>query len=432
MTRHHRVDVSVLLDRARSVAEAGELDVARKMLLRRIFDEPGDLRLRMALAEASRAAGIPSEAARWGIARPGWATEREVRDLRRWLLGHHEGGDEVRSLLKFPQSAELPAELRDLVAPERQAPTQDRSAEPGDSAGCAALVITAMAVLAVVISLGWVFVAAVFDADDVRATAITAGMAMLFAGAFAGVALLIAAALDRLSRVRPGARTLTTVPTARPSMVETPFAVDLAWRLFERGDEREALILLRNCVRRNASNEVSAARAALTEMARARGRADQAARWGAPIAGISTAAERQAYANALSGPGAVRRLRRYSELGDHEPLGADVRDVLNRVPPGGGVARARGTGGAPERDQDEAALDRWERWDRRVSRISIVFLAVIGIALMTVFVVALIDGELATPVAHVSFAVSGAILIIVVAVERIAGRALARLDRRGG
>lgn len=406
-----RVNPSALIARALADADAGRFDQARRRLFRGLHADTSDFRVRLALAEISRAAGIPSEAARWGIVRSGWSTEREVRDLRRWLLGHYEGGEEVRSLLRLGDR-DVPSELEDLVDPDRPAPAVDPRARRRDRAGCAMILGLVVLVLAVVVALAWVFVAAAFEAEDMRGTAIAAAIAVLVVGAFAGIVVGVGWLVGR--NPLGSSRVVERAPAG------SNFALELARRLFEVGEEREAVILLRNRLQFGTAEEASAARAALVAFARAHRRTDQAGRWGVGIEGLTTVSERRAFARALNHRDSEMRLRELSEIRVGRPLTPDAREVLGLVP-----------GALTEVLNGRIGLEAEERWALLFQRLSVPYLIAAGVVLAAVFFLALFDQPLATTLARTALVLGGLMTIVILVVEQLERAAARRVTTAG-
>ena len=406
-----RVNSSALIARALEEADAGRFDQARRRLFRGLNADTSDFRVRLALAEISRAAGIPSEAARWGIVRSGWSTEREVRDLRRWLLGHYEGGEEVRSLLQLGDRY-VPSELEDLLDPDRPAPAVDPRARRRDRAGCAMILGVIVIVLAVVVALAWVFVAAAFEAEDIRGTAIAAAIAVLLVGAFAGIVVGVGWLVGRNPLGR--SRVLEEAPAG------SNFALALARRLFEVGEEREAVILLRNRLQFGTAEEASAARTALVAFARAHRRTDQAGRWGVGIEGLTTASERRAFARALNHRDSETQLRELSELRVDLPLTPDAQEVLDLVP-----------GALTEVLNGRVGLEAEERWALLLHRLSVPYLIAAGAGLAAVFFLALLDQPFATTLARTALVLGGLMTIVILVLEQLERAAARRATTAG-
>jgi hypothetical protein len=112
--------------------------------------DPADLPLRMALADEYRRIRQGSQAARWGIATPGWARKHEIEELRRWLIGEEVDGRRLRSLLMISHDARVPPEVEDLV------PEAARGPQPPDrgDAGCLPLALAVIGVLFTAVTTG--------------------------------------------------------------------------------------------------------------------------------------------------------------------------------------------------------------------------------------------------------------------------------------
>lgn len=277
--------------------------------------------LRMELAAHYRRFGVPSEAARWGATTPGWATDRENRDLRRWLLGRYSDHyDYARPLLLLPSDAELPIEVRPIVNPRFVGPTPLVTEDSGRP-GCALIIVALVAALASLLCWLGILWSASIDADDLvgrsRALAVT------------GIATGLTAVgawwwMSRLDRARRPA-------DAEVEPVDSDFVVRLARRLASEGDERAAMVLLTAALRLGSGNGVDVRRT-MVALSREGEHWDQAGRWGIGLEGATTSRERAAFARMLSSRSSNSlAVGEAALLSPHEPLTTDAKDVYRRV-----------------------------------------------------------------------------------------------------
>lgn len=390
---------------------------------------PQAIDVRMALAEHYRERGVPAEAARWGILTSGWATEREIRDLRRWLLGRYGDFDYVRELLGLAVSDELPAEVRDLVAPEYRAavPVEHASsptARAWRAAGCLGAVVVLTAIVSTITFVGRVFLVALLDSPGLRETAWDA----VFATA-AGLALTAVVVVPWWIRSRIMSGNRSSSPHSsdlRPAATWTPYSVELAWEVFERGDERSADILLRACLRWGGTAHETAVRAALAEMARRHGRAAEAGRWGSGVLGLTTPAERSAFAAGLVAERDPRwRLRQLAEFGPTQRLNEDALDVLRRA------SASTSMNVDSESAADDAALDAVERRESRAVRAGLAMFVILAVGSAGIVVAAVTSWFDPTIAARIVIALAAAPLVVMM-VDDVAGDVRARRRRREG
>lgn len=309
-----------VLEELRRTTDPASLLKARAAARAELRRDGRDAEVRLALAEHYRACGVRSQAGRWGITTDGWATQDEIRQLRHWLLGYADRSDFARDMLRLDADEALPDAVLDLVEPSLREP-RDAPRSRGQT-GCWSFLVAFVSMIVATVCGGILIVKAFNDDPDLFSAAHTLRAIGGTAGAIAIAAFLIGRWLDR----RDMRRTLEYPST---QALDPSFAVGLAWRLTDAGDRRAGEILLRARLRRADDRE---ARRALVASAREEGRADQAGRWGAPLDGETTVAERQAFAASLGGVEPGRRLERVRELSEawlH--TSRDMRDVVRRA-----------------------------------------------------------------------------------------------------
>ncbi|AUG28350.1 MULTISPECIES: hypothetical protein [Microbacterium] len=178
------------------------------------------------------------------------------------------------------------------------------------------------------------------------------------------------------------------------------FGTSLAWRLHDAGDDRASRILLRRMI----DIDVDGARAAMVEQSRMAGRLDEAGRWGCAKPGLSTPAERTAFAGQLRARPVESRLRELAGIFSDRPLSADAADVLRRA------------GGSPEppvptpADPGDGFGTRWHALPR-------VTVVVLGLAIAVALIVAIAQAPDATRIARLALACGGAVVGILWIIE---------------
>lgn len=189
------------------------------------------------------------------------------------------------------------------------------------------------------------------------------------------------------------------------------FGTDLAARLIEAGHTQEATILLRTVLRADAGDE-RRARELLVELNRQSSRPDQAARWGLPIDGLTTPAERRAYVRAVGGLPSVGRLEDLS-LSWGRPLSSDTLDVLRRAGWRSGDPHPATTG--------ESRFERPSR-PRALRMTYTVAFALFAVALIVAATLSAFSSPVAAPLARVLIAsigiIGGPMLVCEAVLER--------------
>jgi hypothetical protein len=125
------VDVDLTLDAVRTLRSQGETESARLLLRALAEQSPRDVTVRMALADVARADGHVDQAARWGLAIPGWTTEHERETFSR-VLDHVSTMSRVRRYLRLGPREPLPVDLVPLL-PEHlldRGPSDEDGREP--------------------------------------------------------------------------------------------------------------------------------------------------------------------------------------------------------------------------------------------------------------------------------------------------------------
>lgn len=264
----------------------------------------GSPELRLALAEHYRRIGDRAQAGRWGIVFPGWCRPREVAQMRLWLLGHADRHDFVRANLHLPRDEVVPTAVADLISPT----FIERGPRGASGAGACALIAVLIGGL---LGLVWATIRTLWGATfgTPSPTYATATLVLLIVVVIAGAVATIAA--------RP-------VPLPNPE-----FATRRALQLLDDRAE-EGRVMLRALVRVDGDSE---ARRALVEDARRRGLPAEAGRWGSPVTGLTTEAERDAYAATLlfRGKDPAMSLAERSSLRPDDPVPGDVADVARRL-----------------------------------------------------------------------------------------------------
>lgn len=349
---------------------------AREKIIGRLRNHPHET-LRIALAEHYRTRGVSSQAGVWGVTSPGWATDREIRDARRFVLGQFSTDDYVRFNLRLTSTDAVPDEFVDLVDPAFRAPYETPPQLLG--VGCGMLVAQGASVLvaaACVLSLiGELTVRGSLTSAPALA-GVTLGAAIIFLALFM---------IDRRARKRRAGNVGSSVPEIPTS--DPLFGTTLAWRLWDSGQHRESQILLRSMIR--FGTDEAAARRALVAMCREVRRPDQAGRWGCMVPGLTTPAERGAYARHLRGE---QRRQGLGELSMASPgrLPADALDVLRRAK----ITPPTPTSGSVGVDEGDFGMSRREK----ATLITVVWLSAVAAAIIVALAAAQLP--IAIPVAR--------------------------------
>ncbi|MDC7804241.1 hypothetical protein PP359_09950 [Sphingomonas sp. BLCC-B65] len=344
--------------------------------------------LRMALAAHDRRHGEPSQAGRWGIVTEGWATTRELRDLRRYLLGQFSEGDYVRSVLLLPPDATLPGAVADLVDPAFRPPRAGETVTSGP--GCVLALGATISGLTAFMLL-YVIVWNVLTSGNVASAPMLALLSAAAALVCVGFVLAV-----RARGPRPSA---TSSPAIEPR--DRFFGTSLAWRLHDAGDDRASRILLRRMIELDIDGD--GARAAMVEQSRMAGRLDEAGRWGCAKPGLSTPAERTAFAEQLRASPVESRLRELAGIPTPLPLPSDARDVLRRA------------GGEPTEPVEQTESD--DGFGTRWKALPLVTFVMLGLAIAVALIVAIAQVPEAPLIARVTLACSGAIVGVLWIIE---------------
>ena len=272
-----------------------------------------DTRTRMLLAEHYRALRAPDQAARWGLAEPGWPHASEMRALRLVLLERYSRW-EARSYLDLDRDEPTPVGIDDLIE-TRPEPWQGRLL----NIGCLAVVPAMLFGVFGFIGTDIWAVALLFTGQSVLDAIETVRTAAVATAVSVVVGVAGAVACDRFIEVADAALERAT-----------RISVEALHAKLQRDDERHALA--HGWLEGSWSAEAQLpARRLLVESARRRRRAAEAGRWGAAVDGLTTGGEREAFARTLCGGDGwmhefeSRTMRRQRDLSD------DERDVLRRA-----------------------------------------------------------------------------------------------------
>lgn len=264
----------------------------------------GSPELRLALAEHYRRIGDRAQAGRWGIVFPGWCRPRELAQMRRWLLGHADRYNFVRANLHLPRNRPVPSAVADLTSPA----FVEHGPRGASGAGAFALVIVLiggfLGLVSATIRTLWGATFGTPSPADATATLVLL------------IVVLIAVVVATMA--------------ARPvRLPDREFATRRALELLDDRPE-EGRAMLRALVRSDSDPE---ARRALVEDARRRRLPAEAGRWGSPVTGLTTEAERDAYAVAIlsRGKDPTTLLVERSSLRPDDPVPGDVADVARRL-----------------------------------------------------------------------------------------------------
>ncbi len=302
--------LAVVLERLRT-APTDSLRWERRDLMR--SGVAADASVRRMLAEHYRRIGAPDQAARWGVDTPGWARASELRALRRMLLDLLPDA-EPRDLLGLSVHEPTPHGLADLL-----------DLEPLPREGW----VRGVAGMVLLVSVLFVGAGVLGVAGGVLirvATGEPTGQVLAFLGAGC-LAVLIAIALGS------AAFATVDISTRRLGRARSAAVRSRVERLIDSLDRAERTVLLRSWLRSlpRESDAQRPARVRLVELARTRGFAAEAGRWGVAVDGLTTPDERRAFAATLSADeGWLHELERRT-LRPPGLLGADERDVAVRA-----------------------------------------------------------------------------------------------------
>ncbi|CAH0176603.1 hypothetical protein SRABI128_01166 [Microbacterium sp. Bi128] len=224
--------------------------------------------------------------------------------MRLWLLGHADRSNFVRATLHLPRNEPVPAAVADFTSPT--------FVERGPrNSGCAGTLVLVFVLIGGLLSLVWATIRTLWGAAFATPSPTDAMAALVL---LLVVAITIAAAAI----------------AARPIPLPDPeFAMRRALELLD-SRPKEGRVMLRALV--HASGDPRARRA-LVEDARRRGLPAEAGRWGSPVAGLTTDAERDAYAVSIlhRGKDAATLLAERSSLRYDDPVPGDIADVARRL-----------------------------------------------------------------------------------------------------
>ncbi|WP_144719835.1 hypothetical protein [Agrococcus jejuensis] len=277
-----------------------------------------DPAIRRMLAEHYRALRSPDQAARWGIAIPGWTRASEVRALRRTLLERLPRLDAGQHL-GLPLDVPVPSGIADVVVAPPAAGRFDWLGGVAVTLGCAGVLGVVVGGLGV--AIGVVVRIATGTPGAETGEFLMQGVLFVVGAGIVGGGLLVAfdAHLKRQD--------------ARRRRVVAAHVAEL-WQRLTDADERH--VLVRGWLSWAGDEEEETARRMLVELARERRRPAEAGRWGAPVDGLATAAERAAFARTLrAGDDWMRELELRVDR-QRPTLSRDERDVLVRA----GIAEA--------------------------------------------------------------------------------------------
>ncbi|QOD44284.1 hypothetical protein H9X71_02730 [Clavibacter zhangzhiyongii] len=194
-----RMQRSEVVDRARTLWDAGRRRDAIVELRTRVRREPGDAVARLLLASWYREVRAPDQAARWGIALPGWTTPRERELLARLIASSGVRDEDLGRFLALP-AGERPGELDEVMAVVGglRAPDGWRGAKPLRRSDRRSEIARTLGALGVVVLAGALLVSGLVALVGDGATPPARG------GVALALALLAAAALVEGTRARAG------------------------------------------------------------------------------------------------------------------------------------------------------------------------------------------------------------------------------------
>lgn len=235
--------------------------------------------------------------------------------MRLWLLGQTTRGDFVRQSLLLADDEAVPAVVADLTSPSYVA-RAPKDHSPVQGLGCVGVLIAVIVLIAGILTLLWNTAHTLWNALWATPSPFTSQLA-----------------LAALITVIVGGGVLAVGLRLLDHPVELPdpaFATRRALELLDR-QPQEGRVMLRALVRADGDPE---ARRALVEDARRRNRPAQAGRWGCPLPGVTTEAERDAYAASILSRGGndpASVLAERSHLRFDDPVPGDVADVARRL-----------------------------------------------------------------------------------------------------
>ncbi|KZC94218.1 hypothetical protein AWH51_14245 [Clavibacter tessellarius] len=194
-----RMQRSETVDRARTLWDDGRRREAIVELRTRVRREPGDAVARLLLASWYREVRAPDQAARWGIAFPGWTTARERELLARLIASSGVRDEHLGRFLALP-AGERPAELAEVmtIVGGLRAPDGWRGAKPLRPRDLRSRIAHAVHVL------GWVLLAGALMMSGLVALAGEDATSPARGGVALGLLLLAVAAVVEGTRARRG------------------------------------------------------------------------------------------------------------------------------------------------------------------------------------------------------------------------------------
>jgi len=189
---------SEAVDRARTLWDDGRRREAIVELRTRVRREPGDAVARMLLACWYREVRAPDQAARWGIALPGWTTPRERELLARLIASSGVRDEHLARFLALPPG-ERPAELDEVmvVVGGLRAPDGWRGAKPLRRRDRRSQIVRTLTTLGWLVLGASLLMAGIVSLTDDSATSLARG------GSAVGLLLLAAATVVEGTRPRP-------------------------------------------------------------------------------------------------------------------------------------------------------------------------------------------------------------------------------------
>ncbi|CCE74545.1 hypothetical protein [Clavibacter nebraskensis] len=193
------MQTSEAVDRARTLWDGGRRRDAIVALRTRVRKEPGDAVARLLLASWYREVRAPDQAARWGIALPGWTTARERELLARLIASSGVRDEHLGRFLALP-AGERPAELDEVMAivDGLRAPDGWRGAKPLRPCDLRSRITHAVHVL------GWLMLAGALLTSGLVALIGDDATSPARGGVAVGLVLLAVAAVVEGTRARQG------------------------------------------------------------------------------------------------------------------------------------------------------------------------------------------------------------------------------------
>ncbi|MBM7412829.1 hypothetical protein JOE38_002652 [Clavibacter michiganensis] len=193
------MQTSVAVERARTMWAEGRRRDAIVELRTRVRKEPGDAVARLLLASWYREVRAPDQAARWGIALPGWTTPRERELLARLIASSGVRDEHLGRFLALPPG-EQPAELDEVmvIVGGLRAPDGWRGAKPLRRRDRRSQVVRTL------LMLGWLLLGSALLMSGVIALTGDSATSLARGGVSLALLLLAAATVVEGTRPRPG------------------------------------------------------------------------------------------------------------------------------------------------------------------------------------------------------------------------------------